>query len=90
MPRPNKTDPWMPPAYTDRDVGAIQALVRGDADGPTQQHALRYIVETMCLCYDVSFRPESDRATCFAEGKRFVGLQLVKMAKLNLAALKDC
>jgi len=84
-------DPWLPPVYTDRDAGAIQALNRGDADEAQQQHALRYIVESICSCYDASFRPgaaDGDRATAFAEGKRFVGLQIVKLIKLNLAALR--
>ena len=81
-------DPWLPPSYTNRDAGCIQALARGEADADQQRHALKYIVETLCACYDASFRPESDRATAFAEGRRFVGLQLVKLTKVNIAALK--
>lgn len=88
MPRSSKHEPWLPAAYTDRDVGAIQALARGDADEAAQKHVLRYIVETLCSCYDMSFRPESDRATAFAEGRRFVGLQIVKMMKLDVSALR--
>lgn len=82
--------PWQPPSYTDRDIAAIQALARGDASPDQQTHALRFIVETICCCYDMSFRPgvEGDRDTAFAEGRRFVGLQLVKMTKLNVAALR--
>ncbi len=83
-----KHDPWLPAAYTDRDVGAVQALARGDADEVTQKHVLRYIVETLSGCYDMSFRAESDRATSFAEGRRYVGLQLVKMTKLDVCAMR--
>lgn len=88
MPRPSKHDPWLPAEYTDRDVGAVQALARGEADEVAQKHALRYIVESLSGCYDMSFRPESDRATSFAEGRRYVGLQIVKMTKLDVSALK--
>jgi hypothetical protein len=45
-------------------------------------------VEHACSTYDLSFRPQSQRDTDFAEGRRFVGLQLVKLTKINLALLK--
>lgn len=85
-----KDAPWLPPAYTDRDISAIQALARGDATQEQQSHALRFVVETLSGCYDMSYRPgvEGERDTAFAEGRRFVGLQLVKMTKLNVAALR--
>lgn len=38
----------------------------------------------------MSFRPDEmggDRATCFAEGKRMVGSQMVKYANVNLQKL---
>lgn len=84
-----KAEPWKPPYYEIEDAGAIQALLRGDAQAHQQQRALAYIIETLCGTYDMSFRPNGDRDTCFAEGKRFVGNQLVKLAKLNLSKLKD-
>ncbi len=80
--------PWLPVEYTDRDIGAIQALARGEADAATQQHALRFIVENISECYDMAWVPESDRASCFAAGKRHVGLQIVKLTKLNIGALR--
>lgn len=84
MPARRSHDPWLPVEYTDRDAGSIKALAHGDADEETQRHALRFIVETLCACYDQSFRPEGDRETCFAEGRRYVGLQIVKMTKVPL------
>jgi hypothetical protein len=31
----------------------------------------------------LSYRPQSERDTSFAEGKRFVGMQIVKQLKLT-------
>lgn len=84
-----KREPWHPVRWEKADAAAIQALMRGDAPPHLQQRALKYIIEQLCGTYDLSFRPVSERDTCFAEGKRFVGLQLVKCTHLNLAAFKD-
>lgn len=75
-------EPWAPPHYDEHDIGTIKALHAGRASEQQQQHALRLIVEKMAGTYDLSFRPggiEGQRATDFAEGRRFVGLQLVKL-----------
>jgi len=88
MRRSKAHEPWLPAEYSDRDVYAIQSLARGDADASLQVHALKFIVETLSGCYDVTFCPDSERASSFAEGKRHVGLQIVKMTKLNLSALR--
>lgn len=82
-----KAEPWKPPHYEIEDAGAIQALLRGDAQAHQQQRALAYIIESLCGTYDMSYRPSGDRDTCFAEGKRFVGNQLVKLSKINIAKL---
>ena len=82
-----KAEPWKPPHYEIEDAGAIQALMRGQAEPHQQQRALKYIIETLCSTYDMSYRPDGDRDTCFAEGKRFVGNQLVKLTKLNLSKM---
>jgi hypothetical protein len=83
------SQPYIPPAWEPADVSAIQALQRGNATPDQQRRALDYLINTMCATYDLSYRPESDRDTAFAEGRRFVGLQLVKMTKLNLAAIRQ-
>lgn len=82
-----KAEPWKPPHWDKADAGAIQALMRGEAAPHQQQRALAYIIEMLCGTYDMSFRPAGDRDTCFAEGKRFVGNQLVKLSKLNLSKM---
>ena len=86
MPRPS--DPWHPAEYEDADVAAFNALARGEATPEQQVRSLRFIVEQVARYYDISFHPENQRATDFAEGKRFVGAQIVKLTKLNAAALR--
>lgn len=80
-------DPWKPVAYEIEDAGAIQALARGNASEAQQQRALRYVIEVLAGTYDQSYRPGKADDTVFAEGRRFVGLQLVKLTKLNLSKL---
>lgn len=60
-------------------VAAIKALAEGKASAVQQKLALDWIISELCRTYDVSFRPDDaggDRDTAFAEGRRFVGLQI--------------
>ena len=86
--KPPKSASWMPPAWELADAKSIQQLAAGDATPDQQKRALRFIVESLCGTYDMSYRPESDRDTCFAEGRRFVGNQIVKLTKIDLPALQ--
>lgn len=79
---------YTPPTYEVADVEAFQALARGDCPAHLQQRALRWVIENAAATYDLSFRPGSERETCFAEGRRFVGLQIVKMLKIDKNKLK--
>jgi hypothetical protein len=83
--------PWLPAPYELADVGAIQALARGDAPPDAQKRALRWIIENAAGTYEQSYRPgpEGERDTAFAEGRRHVGLNIVKLLKLNLQAMRD-
>jgi hypothetical protein len=83
-----KNDPWLPSAWELADATAIQALAQGTAEPEQQIRALRYIVEGLCRTYDLSYRPDSERNTIFAEGKRFVGLQIVTITKTNLSRMR--
>ena len=76
--------PWMPPDYEEADVHAIRALQSGTASVDQQQRALAYIINQLAGTYDLSYRPNSDHDTAFAEGKRFVGLEIVKFLNLDL------
>lgn len=81
--------PWIPPAYGLGDISAIQALSNGTADAAQQKRALKWIIYQACCTYDLSYRPGTPDEVAFAEGKRFVGLQLVKALHLNTAVLKQ-
>ena len=101
QPRPTKRRPtkdallergaWMPAGYALADATAVQALSKGIANAEQQIRALRWIVEAVAGTYDLSYRPGADegrRDTDFAEGRRFVGLQIVKMTRADLAKLR--
>lgn len=81
--------PWKPPAYEDADAHSIRALQAGTATADQQQRALAYIINTLAATYDLSYRPSSDRDTAFAEGRRFVGLQIVKFLKIDFARIRQ-
>ena len=84
--------PHHPPDWESADATAFQALARGDAASHLQQRALKWIIERAAGTYDMSYRGEAeggDRATAFAEGRRFVGLQVVKLLNLDIKKLKD-
>lgn len=73
-----------PPDWTSADVYAMRALRTGTASEAQQKRALDWIIQLAARTYDVSYSPASDRDTSFAEGRRFVGLQIVKL--LNMPA----
>lgn len=75
-------EPWKPIKYELGDITALQALAQGEADAFQQKRALKWIVQA-CGTYDLSYRPNSERDTAFAEGRRFIGLQIVKALHLN-------
>lgn len=89
--------PWRPPEFEQADVVALQALAQGKASIEQQKRALAWIVgsdhrgfhNSACGYYDLSYRPgtEGERDTAFAEGRRFVGAQIVKLLKLKVGLL---
>ena len=76
--------------FDDADAAAIQALGRGSASTDQQKRALDWIITKCCATYDMSYRPGEDgvRDTAFAEGRRFVGLQVVKLLKIKIGLLR--
>lgn len=92
--------PWWPPEYEDVDAIAIQALARGSATAEQQKRALEWIIgsdhrnlsNSACGYYDISYRPggeEGSRDSAFAEGRRFVGAQIVKLMKVKIGTRRE-
>lgn len=79
-----KHQPWMPTTYENKHAHAVRALALGKASEDQQKLVLKHIIETVCCTYDMSYRPDSDRDTAFAEGKRYVGNHLVKLLNAPL------
>ncbi len=69
-------------------VAAVQALSRGEATPEQQKGALNFIINQAAATYGQSYQETGDRDTTFAEGRRFVGLQLVKLLHLSTNALR--
>lgn len=87
-PRPRKAPPIPLPEWKKADAYAIQALQKGTATPEQQQRALKWIVEGACGTYDFCQNPESERLSAIFDGRRFAGLQIVKLIKINLSRLK--
>jgi len=80
-------EPWLPADYEPADIGAMKALAAGTARPDQQQRVLDWIINKACQTFEPSFRPgghEGDRLTSFAEGKRYVGNQIIKMTKISV------
>ena len=84
MPKPPVGAPYAPPACDRATIHALKALSRGGASTDQQKRAFDWIVNALAGTYDLSYRPgnDGDRDTAFAEGKRFVGTQIVKWVNL--------
>lgn len=79
------------PKYTKEDAYAVQALAAGSASPGQQQRVVKWLFEQAARVDDLSFRPgqDGDRATAFAEGRRFVGLQFAKLMNLKSEILEN-
>ncbi len=83
-------EPYWPYPWGDNIpfVYAIKALNKGEAT-PEQQKLILHELMNLTGYYDLSYRPDSDRDTAFAEGKRFVGAQVVKMNNLSSKEVEE-
>lgn len=79
--------PWKPCAYGQEEVGALQALVRGNAAPHQQKLAIDWIINVAAGTYDAHYFP-GERDTAFALGRAYVGQQCVKLIKTNPAIFK--
>lgn len=78
-----KREPWHPAPYEPAEVFAIQALARGEATSTQQRIALDWIIHRAAMTYDETFLPGDDAVRAYLQGRRNVGLQIVKLTKLK-------
>lgn len=86
-PKSQPDRPWQLPRLDDADIFAVQALAKGIASDGQQKRAFDHIVRTLCGTDRMTFWPGAEdgrRASDFAEGKRWVGLQLRRIEKMRL------
>lgn len=85
--KPRPGAPHAPVPWDASIAYALRALATGTASEGQQKHAIHWIINQAAGTYDLSWR-ESDRETSFAEGRRFVGLQIVKLLNLPAEAIQ--
>ncbi len=73
-------DPLKVPDYTEADLHAVRAWVNGHATEDQQKRSAVFVVEKISRIYEVSFHPDNERLTAFAEGMRRVGQIIVYLA----------
>jgi hypothetical protein len=84
-PKSHPERPWQTPRIADADIFALQAVAAGGANAAQQLRAWECVVRILCETDRMTFWPGEDgrRATDFAEGKRWVGLQLRRIEKMR-------
>lgn len=80
---------WKPAEWEPPDAHCLQALQRGEADAQQQRRALDVIVHKLAGTYDEQFVPRESDTSAYLMGRRSVGLQIVKLLKVDLAALRQ-
>jgi hypothetical protein len=78
--------PWQMQRIADADIFALQAVAAGEANAAQQRRAFDCVVRILCETDRMTFWPGTEdgrRATDFAEGKRWVGLQLRRIEKMR-------
>ena len=63
---------------------AMRALEKGNASEEQQKLALNWIIMAAAGTYDQSFVVGDPHLTTFREGRRSVGLQVVKLLKVKI------
>lgn len=76
---PDRNRSWDSAPFALADAMALKALEAGTADADQQQRALHWIVHAGARVNRMSFDPDSPRGSDFAEGRRFLGLQILRL-----------
>lgn len=84
-----KSEPWYPVEITSQYARICQAIREGNATEEQQQKFMNWLLNDVCAVNDLEFRPDSDRATVFASGRRFVGMQIRKHLLVSIGALDE-
>lgn len=79
--------PWHPAPYDVPTIYALKALAKGTANEGQQKRVLEWLINAVARTYDASFFPDSERESAYAEGRRAVGLELVKLLNLPTSAI---
>lgn len=85
---PVKKAPIPIPRWEKADAAALQALERGEANSDQQKRALSWIINNACMTYDFCDKPDNERLSAIFDGRRFAGIQIVKLIKINLSLMK--
>lgn len=75
---------WFRCEYQEIDSHAIKACLAGDATPDQQKRAMQWIVTNAGLYDEVNWEPENERASSFEAGRRYVAIQIIKLAKLTI------
>jgi hypothetical protein len=86
-----KLPPYLECEFKAADVAAIQAMEAGTATPDQQKRAFEWLLVGAARVRQPSFQPNDPHGTAFAEGRRYVGLQIGLMRTLNVAdvAIRD-
>lgn len=77
-----------PTPFTTPEVGAMQALARGEASAHQQRTAYDWLLKIASGIGSQSFRAGDSHAMAFMEGRRFVGAQMVALTMIDINKLK--
>lgn len=77
--------------YGKAECAAMYALFRGTADPEQQQRALNWIIDVIARTDDLGYEPgeAGARDTIFLQGRRFCGLEIRKMIRINPAIVEN-
>lgn len=83
---------WKTVPFRISDAKAIQALANGQADEAQQKRAFKWIVSQAGMLNRSTYQPggeAADRDSTFAQGRRFIAVQTMRLATTNLEDLKQ-
>lgn len=73
---------WFECDYESGHVAAAKALMKGEARPDQQIEFMKWLVNNACLYNDVAWEPDSDRTSSFEAGRRYVGVQVIKLTQI--------